>query len=250
MKKLFILCFVLTFWFNGIAAAASAESLMLLSDNADMISEQEELELETILKALKEQTSIEFSIVTVDSLNGRTIEGTAYDTFRTMGMGKKEDGKRLLLLISYSEHQFRLEVGYSLEEIISEAATSGVGNSMLSYFEKEDYYGGIRQAISGVVYYLKESKEYKLSIDKDYGLTYKEEKDGNPIAAVHIFLIITLVIIVYMIIDNWRTRRKKGAKGKKSGGVSFGKGAGGSIKGRVSGGGFKGGPSGRKSRRW
>lgn len=68
---------------------------------------------------LKEKTgTAQVGVVTLPSLEGRTIEEVAVDKFRQLGLGDKERNDGVLLLYVKDENHVRIEVGYGLEGAI------------------------------------------------------------------------------------------------------------------------------------
>jgi uncharacterized membrane protein YgcG len=91
-----------------------------VSDFACIIEEGCEAKVDDIIKKIESKTSMEIAVVTINSLQGRTIDELAFKLFNKFGIGKKEENNGILLLISKDESQFRIEIGQGLEDIIDE----------------------------------------------------------------------------------------------------------------------------------
>lgn len=89
-----------------------------------------------MLYSINRQTGIEYLVYTIKSLNGEDIETCANRLFRTAGLGDKEKDNGLLLLISYDDRKFRLEVGYGLEGDIPDTQAANIINTMTPYFKE------------------------------------------------------------------------------------------------------------------
>lgn len=111
--SVFIVLFVLVG--TIVPAYAAPTQDMMVTDNGEMLSDREEQEVSEMLYSINRQTGIEYLVYTIKSLNGEDIETCANRLFRTAGLGDKEKDNGLLLLISYDDRKFRLEVGYGLE---------------------------------------------------------------------------------------------------------------------------------------
>lgn len=98
-----------------VPAYAAPTQDMMVTDSGEMLSDREEQEVSEMLYSINRQTGIEYLVYTIKSLNGEDIETCANRLFRTAGLGDKEKDNGLLLLISYDDRKFRLEVGYGLE---------------------------------------------------------------------------------------------------------------------------------------
>lgn len=92
-----------------------------VQDYAGMISKP------TVAKILEEarqvdlKTTAQISIVTINSLEGYSIEEYANGLFRKWGIGNKTKNNGILLLLSRLDREIRIEVGYGLESRINDA---------------------------------------------------------------------------------------------------------------------------------
>ncbi|MBM3705863.1 MAG: TPM domain-containing protein [Actinobacteria bacterium] len=91
-----------------------------LNDFAEIIKPGERKKITALIVKLERTTSAEAAVVTVDSLEGKTIEKYATDLFNEWGIGKEDKNNGLLFIVDTSENKYRIEVGLGLEDIISE----------------------------------------------------------------------------------------------------------------------------------
>lgn len=151
---------------RAIVPAYAAPTMdMMVTDNGEMLSEQEEQEISEMLYSINQQTGIEYLVYTIKSLNGEDIETYANRLFRTEGLGDKEKDNGLLLLISYDDRKFRLEVGYGLEGDIPDTQAANIINTMTPYFKEGNYGDGVKAAVKQTAVVLNSSDEYTISED-------------------------------------------------------------------------------------
>ena len=148
-----------------IPAYAAPTQDMMVTDNGEMLTEQDEQEISEMLYSINRQTGIEYLVYTIKSLNGEDIETYANRLFRTEGLGDKEKDNGLLLLISYDDHKFRLEVGYGLEGDIPDTQAANIINTMTPYFKEGNYGDGVKAAVKQTAVVLNSSGEYTISED-------------------------------------------------------------------------------------
>jgi uncharacterized protein len=87
-----------------------------VQDEAGVISSQTQSELYSRALWLKQQTgTAQVGIVTVQSLDNKTLEDFAVTRFRELGLGGKERNDGVLLLYNAEDGHVRIEVGYGLE---------------------------------------------------------------------------------------------------------------------------------------
>lgn len=86
------------------------------------ILEDSEAYTQRYLKMINEDYLIEALIVSVPSLGeSRTIEDLALEMFSNWQIGKKDDGRGILLLLAAKEKQVKLEVSLELEDVFTDA---------------------------------------------------------------------------------------------------------------------------------
>lgn len=122
-----------------------------VNDFADMLDPDEEAQLNSDITSLEQGTTIEIVIVTVGSLQGVSIEEYAVNLFEKWGVGKKGKDNGLLILVAKNEREYRTEVGYGLEGIITDAESSRIGHSILEpNFKNGEYGRGLQEAVAEI----------------------------------------------------------------------------------------------------
>lgn len=181
-----------TLMLSSVAMAAPASD-MLVTDNADMLTDEEEAKIEDALYQIYEQTDIEYAIYLAPSLNGKTIEEASLEIGRKLGIGDKEDNTGLFIYVALEDREFRMEVGYGLEGVIPDSQAKKIIDCMTSYFKNENYADGLLAAVTKTVEILNDSGEYTISQDENYVV---ETDTDNEIAIVMMAIIIIIVLAV------------------------------------------------------
>lgn len=78
------------------------------------------------LEALEASTGRQFVVVTVSSLQGLEIEDYGHQLGRTWGIGEARKNTGVILLVAPDERRVRIEVGYGLEPILTDALSSKI----------------------------------------------------------------------------------------------------------------------------
>jgi uncharacterized protein len=110
-----------------------------VSDLAGVISPDARTRLEALCAEVEQKTGAQMAVVTVQSLEGESIENYAVDLFKQLGVGSKKDNRGVLLLVAPNERKYRIEVGYGLEPVINDARAGDVGRAMVPYLRQRDY---------------------------------------------------------------------------------------------------------------
>src|SRR4051812_30412433 len=95
-------------------------------DEANVLSAATEAQLTDKLAGLEQSTGRQLVVVTVPSLQGDEIEDFGYQLGRAWGIGGKANNDGALLIVAPSEHKVRIEVGYGLEGVLTDALSSSI----------------------------------------------------------------------------------------------------------------------------
>ena len=131
-----------------VALPASAQDFPQLTgrvvDQADLLSPQQEAELTQRLAALEQQNSRQLVVATVPDLQGYDIADYGYQLGRHWGIGQGEANNGIILLVAPNEKKVRIEVGYGLEPIVTDALSwQIIRDTILPRFRANDMPGGI-----------------------------------------------------------------------------------------------------------
>ncbi len=90
-------------------------------DDANILSAATRSDLDGKLAALEAKTSRQLVVVTIPSLQGYEISDFGYQLGRAWGIGQAKLNNGAVFIIAPSEHKVRIEVGYGLEPILTDA---------------------------------------------------------------------------------------------------------------------------------
>lgn len=156
MERLALLWLLLGVFCLGALTLAAEEEVPFLTgrvnDYAQMLSEDVEARITTQLKALEESTGAQVVVLTVDSLDGEDIEGYSWRVAETWGLGRGEVDDGILFVVAQNDRKMRLEVGYGLEPMVTDALSSRILNEIVApRFRAGDFGGGVEKGVSAVV---------------------------------------------------------------------------------------------------
>lgn len=162
----------------------------LVNDLANVLSDQEETQLEQKLISWSDSTSNQMAIVLVKSLEGMDVADYAVRLAEKWKIGTKQNNG-LLLLVAMEERKSRIEVGYGLESRITDAISRRIlADYLKPAFKESRYYEGLdlasTQLIEAAAGEFKGEPEKKHKKKKGLGLGF----------------IILLIIILYIASKN------------------------------------------------
>lgn len=138
----------------SLASAMPVDDVTLdgyVNDYAGVLSENETVALTSLMESLHENGTAQMSIVTVDSLEGMSKEQYAMEIAHE-NLGDKESDNGLLLLVAVKERKYRVEVGYGLEGVMTDAKTGQLAREYMVPYLKNDKYGQGLMAFTKQVY--------------------------------------------------------------------------------------------------
>ena len=120
-------------------------------DNADLLSPTARASLTEKLASLEDKTGDQVVVATLPTLSGHDIETFANSLFRRWALGQKQLNNGVLLLIAPSERQVRIEVGYGLEGVLTDALSSTIINEIiLPNFRQDNFEKGIVEGVAAI----------------------------------------------------------------------------------------------------
>lgn len=127
-----MLC-ALALWLPGVAFAKDVPPLRAhVNDTAGLLSDAAEQQLEQKLTSFEQQTQHQFALLTIESLEGDSVEDFSIRVVEQWKLGQKGKDDGLLLLVVQRERKLRIEVGYGLEGDITDAFSSQVIRKVLT----------------------------------------------------------------------------------------------------------------------
>ncbi|MBV9549520.1 MAG: TPM domain-containing protein, partial [Alphaproteobacteria bacterium] len=206
-------------------------------DDAHILSENTRQDLTQKLAALEQKTSRQLVVVTVPSLQGYEISDYGYQLGRAWGIGQKGLNNGTLLIVAPTEHRVRIEVGYGLEPILTDAFSSVVITTQITpRFKKGDFDGGVESGVDALIQQLSletSAAEAKAAAAAQQ-LRPGNQDGGGGISALVVFLVV--LFIIFRVFGGWGFLPFLFMGGGRGFGGGYGGGGGG-----WSGGGFSGG---------
>lgn len=223
----------------------------LVNDFANILSVQDAQLLEQKLRIFNDSSSTQIVIVTENSIEDDDVFDYSYRLAQKWGIGQKGKNNGVLIYAAIAERKIRIQVGYGLEGVLTDAASKKIIEELIKpAFKQKNYITGFEQAANRIIAITK--GEYKADA--------KAEKDGiNPAFLILIFIIIFVVLSLFNKGGGGRTYSSSGSDwwtaamvgsamsggGRSRGGSSWGDfSSGGGSFGGFGGGSFGGGGAG------
>ncbi|HIQ17991.1 MAG TPA: YgcG family protein, partial [Novosphingobium capsulatum] len=184
-----------------LAGPAMAQTFPALSgrvvDEAHLLTPEQAGALDAKLAALDQQSQRQLVVATIPDLQGYEIEDYANRLFRTWKLGDKDRNDGALLIIAPTEHKVRIEVGYGLEGILTDALSAIIiQREIVPRFKAGDYAGGINAATDQLIAQLKLPEDEARKVAAQAAAQQKKASEPHFDAGTVVFLVIFLVFFV------------------------------------------------------
>ena len=184
-------------------------------DGAKILSPQVETDLTAKLQALEQSTGRQVVVATVPDLQGYAIEDYGYQLGRTWGIGQKGTNTGAILLVAPNERKVRIEVGYGLEPILTDALSSVIIQTVvLPRFKAGDLEGGVAAGTDAVI--------QQLSLPEDQAKAkaqqaFQVSDDAQPSHGPSPILVLVVLFVVFVVLG-----RMFGGRGRRGRGGGLG----------------------------
>ena len=122
-----------------------------VSDFAGLMSPDERVKILNRLKELRRKTGAQFALVTLQSLEGGQIDDFTVRLFNKWGVGEKGKNNGVMLLVAIQDRKARIEVGYGLESILTDAQADRILKEQLfPSFKQQHYAEGLSLAVEQI----------------------------------------------------------------------------------------------------
>ncbi len=121
-------------------------------DDAHVLDAQTQADLTAKLAALEQQTTRQLVVVTLPTLGGQDIEDYGNGLIRKWGIGQKGTNNGAIFIVVPSEHKVRIEVGYGLEDTLTDALSSVIlQEKVLPKFRAGNIQGGVVDGTNAII---------------------------------------------------------------------------------------------------
>jgi uncharacterized protein len=194
--------FLFAVFATGGAALAAVPKFPALTgrvvDDAHMLSPATAQKLDSELANLEAQTGHQLVVATVPDLQGHEIEDYGYQLGRAWQLGKKGVNDGAILLVAPNEHKVRIEVGYGLEPVLTDALTSVILNTkVLPQFKQGRMEQGVVDGAEALIAQLGlPDDQAKANVAKAEAQPVQTHETGGVRPRIPVFLIILIVFWV------------------------------------------------------
>ncbi len=184
-----------------------------VNDFANILPDDFEQKLEATLRDYEAKTTNEIAVVTVSSLEGLSVEGYTIGLAEKWKVGKKGKDNGVILLVAPNERKVRIEVGYGLEPVLTDAKARRIIEEMTPFFKNGDYAQGLEVGVKRIT----DTIGYLTLEEKEAQKREKEAQDkaamatfGRIMLYIGIFVALVIIFVVaWKKISAWKREKKR-----------------------------------------
>ncbi|WP_398288906.1 TPM domain-containing protein [Sphingomonas nostoxanthinifaciens] len=189
-------------------APASAQTFPkftgLVTDAANILPADRKAALQAKLEALQRQTKRQLVVATIPDLQGYAIEDYGYRLLRAWGVGLKGADNGAILIIAPSDRRIRVEIGYGLEPVLTDALSSIIiRRDIVPAFKAGDIPGGIEAGVDALDQQLRlpddKAKAKVAAAKAEFDKVHQRGRQGHIPFGMIFWLVIVGVIFVSSI---------------------------------------------------
>jgi uncharacterized protein len=216
-----------------------------VNDFANVIDPQHEASLDALIRSLQQASGDVVVVATVDTIapygDIREYIVRMFEN-RGRGIGQKGKDNGLLILLAVKDRRVQLEVGYDLEEFITDGFAGEVSRQdMAPYFRRREYGPGLLAGASRIIERIAERRNVTLQGAPRPEPRRERDNDGGGV--------FIALFVIFMLLNALAARTRRGRRRRSSWGGPFGGwhsgvgpfGGGFGTRGGFGGGGFRGG---------
>ena len=225
-RRLFsaVLCLLLMLCIP-LSAFAMLQDIQYVVDNADILSDSEHIELDSIADRLSRTYYIDVLIMTVDSLAGKTAQEYAeslYDrTDVNWSGGYWATENAILFLLAMDEREWYISTAGNAIYVFTDYGLDVLGDSVIPYLSEGEYFQGFYAYLNLLPDYFDAYEsgspidgytENDYYADRSEVVYYEDQKQINWLLSIAIGLIAALVSVLIMI-STMNTKRNQHSAG-------------------------------------
>jgi uncharacterized protein len=181
-----------------------------VSDFAGVIDEASADSMSALAQELDAKTGAQVAVVTIESLEGETIDPVAVELYHAWGIGSKQKDEGALILLARQERRVRIEVGYGLEGIIPDGRAGSIIRNVMGPDLHADRFGpGLLRGVQAIAAIVAADRGVTL----DHGGAIAPPAGRGP----DLFFVFFILMIVFGIVSRYinalrwtSTRRRRG----------------------------------------
>ncbi|BAO90716.1 TPM domain-containing protein [Caballeronia cordobensis] len=123
-----------------------------VADETGTLTGEQRASLEQTLKDFEARKGTQISVLIVPTTQPETIEQYSMRVVEKWKLGRAKVDDGAMLIIAKNDRALRIEVGYGLEGVLTDATSNRIiYDTIVPRFKQGDFYGGIAAGVDGII---------------------------------------------------------------------------------------------------
>ncbi|KUZ69050.1 hypothetical protein WI36_20915 [Burkholderia ubonensis] len=123
-----------------------------VTDETGTLTSEQKAAVEQTLKAFETRKGTQISVLIVPTTEPESIEQFSMRVVEQWKLGRKNVDDGVLLIVAKNDHALRIEVGYGLEGVLTDATSNRIIDDVIvPRFRDGDFYGGISAGTDSIM---------------------------------------------------------------------------------------------------
>jgi len=162
-----------------------------VNDLSGTLSEDEIITMEQFLDGLEQNSTLEFAVVMIDTLEGGDVFEASFRAAEYLGVGKSDVDNGLVIFVAVTDKEYFIQVGQGLEGSIPDIIAGRVGSEVLvPAFQSGKFGQGIYDALQVFAGYALQDESVISEFESSAG-----SSDFSWADIIFILIVIAIIII-------------------------------------------------------
>ena len=123
-----------------------------VTDQTGTLTDEQKASVEKTLADFEAKKGAQVAVLVVPTTGPETIEQYSIRVVEQWKLGRKNVDDGVLLIVAKNDHALRIEVGYGLEGVLTDAMSNRIINeTIVPRFRQGDFYGGISAGVGSIM---------------------------------------------------------------------------------------------------
>jgi uncharacterized protein len=182
-----------------------------VSDFTDVLKPASRVIINSIAEQIEKKTGVQIAVVVISTTGQLSIEEYGVELFERWGIGQRNKDNGMLVLIALKDRKIRLEVGYGLEPILTDAICHQIIDGVfIPDFKKGETEKGIMSGTIAIAEIIAKGYNINLALDKRLNNGFREDAKASNRQALVVFLVVFLFIHILSRHSSGKRRRRGG----------------------------------------
>ncbi len=183
-----------------LGAAPSHTSKFYVNDYADVLSDETESHILDTAVQLNNETTAQVCVLTIDSLDGEGIAEYSVETFREWGIGDKDKGNGVLIVLSVDDREMWITSGYGIEGTLTDAKIGSLRDTYaMPYYRENDFDTGTKRLFDAIVSVIR-TEEYGLEALEGYGYVSSVYNEEMELTATDLMTLLFILVSPFLLV--------------------------------------------------